>query len=346
MPKLAGLLSRVQARLAEVRAARAAEAAGGADQMASKTALLYNPPTKPQRPFEADYPDGNSDLSPAAGGSLLRRDMDGRPLTAGTVVGRTMVGGGDMPLPQGQIDQLAESLVGSRPQAVSQRELRGDSGRLTRSVDPVTGEIANTLTVNQNLSPELQQRVTAHELGHYIDDTAGQIETAGLSRELADVYNTLNTGRERATHRFGPQNAGYPKDEQPRELMAEAIRAYLADPNYLKTVAPQTAAAIRAAVNPNPRLRDIIQFNTVAPAAIGLSALAIPGDTEAGPRDVGGYEPEEFPRLEVLADHLDRVRLPIPLMEQPLNPLAELLRNVGRERPIQNRLLEIANIVL
>jgi hypothetical protein len=31
--------------------------------------------------------------------------------------------------------------------------------------------------------------------------------------------------------------------------MAEAIRAYMADPNYLKTVAPKTAAAIRAAVN-------------------------------------------------------------------------------------------------
>ena len=46
-----------------------------------------------------------------------------------------------------------------------------------------------------------------------------------------------------------------------REYIAEAIRAYLTNPNYLKTAAPRTAAAIRAAVNPNPRLNRIIQFN-------------------------------------------------------------------------------------
>jgi hypothetical protein len=48
-----------------------------------------------------------------------------------------------------------------------------------------------------------------------------------------------------------------------REYVAEAIRAYLVNPNYLKTVAPKTAAAIRAAVNGHPRLSRILQFNTV-----------------------------------------------------------------------------------
>lgn len=43
--------------------------------------------------------------------------------------------------------------------------------------------------------------------------------------------------------------------------MAEAIRAYMADPNYIKTVAPNVAARIRATVNDNPSLRDTIQFN-------------------------------------------------------------------------------------
>jgi hypothetical protein len=46
------------------------------------------------------------------------------------------------------------------------------------------------------------------------------------------------------------------------EYLAEAIRAYLANPNYLKTVAPMTAASIRATVNENPRLRGIIQFDS------------------------------------------------------------------------------------
>ncbi len=43
--------------------------------------------------------------------------------------------------------------------------------------------------------------------------------------------------------------------------MAEAIRAYLQDPNYLKTVAPNVAARIRGAINTTPDLNSIIQFN-------------------------------------------------------------------------------------
>jgi hypothetical protein len=61
----------------------------------------------------------------------------------------------------------------------------------------------------------------------------------------------------------------------PKELMGEAIRAYLTDPNYIKTVAPRTAAAIRAAVNAHPELSKIIQFNAVvgipAAGAVGAS---------------------------------------------------------------------------
>ena len=43
----------------------------------------------------------------------------------------------------------------------------------------------------------------------------------------------------------------------------------MADPSYLKTVAPKTAAAIREAVNSHPILSKIIQFNTLA----GLAAM-------------------------------------------------------------------------
>ena len=67
--------------------------------------------------------------------------------------------------------------------------------------------------------------------------------------------------------------------------MAEAIRAYLADPNYLKTVAPKTAAAIREAVNSHPILSKIIQFNTmVGPAAmIGIEPQSSPIPTQPTP---------------------------------------------------------------
>jgi hypothetical protein len=62
--------------------------------------------------------------------------------------------------------------------------------------------------------------------------------------------------------------------------MAEAIRAYMADPNYLKTVAPKTAAIIRAAVNSHPTLSKIIQFNAIA-APVAMGAI----DPRAGSND-------------------------------------------------------------
>jgi len=63
----------------------------------------------------------------------------------------------------------------------------------------------------------------------------------------------------------------------PREYMAEAIRAYMVDPNYIKTVAPQTAARIRQYVNSEPRLNHVIQFNSggspVPPAGASLAPV-------------------------------------------------------------------------
>jgi hypothetical protein len=63
--------------------------------------------------------------------------------------------------------------------------------------------------------------------------------------------------------------------------MGEAIRAYLADPNYLKTVAPKTAARIREAVNTHPTLSKIIQFNAIA----GTTGAAMPEADPDSPTD-------------------------------------------------------------
>ena len=53
----------------------------------------------------------------------------------------------------------------------------------------------------------------------------------------------------------------YPLQDVNRELWAQAIRAYMIDPNYMKTVAPNAAAVIRGAVNAYPELSKIIQFD-------------------------------------------------------------------------------------
>jgi len=115
-------------------------------------------------------------------------------------------------------------------------------------------------------------------LGHAFDELAGQIPIAGLNSELRQLYNTLNTGQERTTRLTGPQHRGYGDRDVPRELMAEAIRAYLVNPNYIKTVAPKTAARIRQYVNNNPRINQAIQFNSGG--AVPFGPLLIPVDQD------------------------------------------------------------------
>jgi hypothetical protein len=51
----------------------------------------------------------------------------------------------------------------------------------------------------------------------------------------------------------------------------------MADPNFLKTVSPSVAKRIRDAVNAHPRLKSIVQFNSMA------AALAAAGGTSLFP---------------------------------------------------------------
>lgn len=246
--------------------------------LASKMIPGYNPTPKPPRPFEADYPKGaEADVL----GKLLR-DIEGRRLRSsdetfarGTdetsngplLIGRGVLGGQDETIPQTQAayDALAKALTGSISQRVAPREIGGDPGRLKKIVDWKTGQPSYEVFLSNKLTEKQALRTHAHELGHAIDELAGQIPTEGLVKELEFVYNALATGQERTRNLTRPKDIGYRPAEVPREMMAEAIRAYMADPNYIKTVAPRTAAAIRAAVNENPRLNKKIQFNVLAP---------------------------------------------------------------------------------
>src|SRR5262249_57420998 len=122
------------------------------------------------------------------------------------------------------------------------------------------------------MGPDKAGMVYGHELGHVIEEIADQIPTKGLSGELKGVYNSLNNpnrargGLDAAptARPMTPQRLGYDRENVPREYMAEAIRAYMTDPNYLKTVAPKTAAANPSAVNPPPTLSNILPFHAGA----------------------------------------------------------------------------------
>lgn len=242
----------------------------------SRNAKMYNPPNRPQRAFDKDYPDvtGRHDAE-----GRLTHDIDGNPLTARYVAGRTVVGGGDEAIPKTELDTLSEAIFGSRISPVARREIRGDSGQFQVGAGPDGPEYR--LYFANDLSDAQIPRVGAHELSHGIDYfAAGRrgIPDDEIKRELAGVYDTLNNsnrsrdGAEAASwgQRARPQDFGYKGADIPAEHMAEAVRAYMADPNYLKTVAPKTAKRIREYVNSNPRLNKTIQFNANAPTGAAI----------------------------------------------------------------------------
>lgn len=259
-------------------AAKLAKGAKPLENLGSRVASLYDPPAKKPRPFHLDYPTGA--LGDEAGN--LKRDIEGRPLVARYIAGRRLVGGADTALSPTEIRSIGTQATGRPIAEVPQRGPTGlgsDMGRVTLNR---YSRLPEEIFISEKLNPRQSDKVIAHEVGHVIDQMAGEIPVAGLSRELAFVYDTLFTGRERTRNFTGPRHLQYRGDEVPREHIAEASRAYMVDPNWLKTVAPKTAARIREHVNSHPELSKIIQFNSLAAASIGGGSLLGAEKAEAG----------------------------------------------------------------
>ena len=252
-------------------------------------------------------------LSDPETGRLLY-DREGRALGAESVVGQRTVGGDDIAILPEEHAAITAAAIGKGHTAVEAGALpKGVVGKYVVAPGPNGPE--RSILVLKTLSKEEAIKVRAHEMGHMIDDLAGKIvghdrvaplrmiDQDGIKAELRWLYNDVNNPilqRDRAAGRaveqssskvyrgFGPEQIGYKKGiEADRELMAEAIRAYMANPNYMKTVAPKTAARIRAYVNEHKDLKHIIQFNSVVGTAGGAAgagaALGSDGsDTERG----------------------------------------------------------------
>jgi hypothetical protein len=271
-----------------VGATAAKAAAREAESLASRGATLYNGP-RTERLFSADYPHGHQ--ADAAGNLAL--DIDGNPLqVGGRIVGRCVAGGADQALSPAEFDAIAKAATGRDTATLPQSALGRNVGRVAvnrYSRLPTQVELSNKLT------PEQLPGVYGHEIGHVIDQMAGEIPTGGLTKELKALYDTGNNPnrmRDDPARPAGwgkpwtPQAAGYKGEDVPREWMAEAIRLYMANPSYLKEAAPETAKAIRKTVNSNPDLARIIQFNaTAAPIS------PLPGN------DPEKYEPTGTPGL-------------------------------------------------
>lgn len=241
--------------------------------MAMRRNSLYPIPSRDPRPFSADYKKG------AVGnvGDKLQFDIDGRPITAPMVAGRNTVGGSDVGWDAASIERLGTEAGGARFLDVP---LSNADGRI--SWNPKSGGWGNNdlrIELSNKLSEPQRGLAASHEVSHFVDEAAGQVSLSKVpKKELELMYHRQATGREYGGPKNDiletPQRNGYKGEDVSREYAAEAIRAYLADPNYLKSVSPNAAKVIRAAVNSDPYLSKWVQFNTAAGMLGGGAAVA------------------------------------------------------------------------
>jgi hypothetical protein len=124
----------------------------------------FDPPKKPERPFEADYPD----TIPADVGGRLTHDIDGRPLTAQRVVGRNVVGGRDEAFPADEFDALSNATTKYGTMNLPPGGKGAPFGLTHMDEDGPA-----IIFLSSALSKDRRRRVYAHELGHAIDELAG-----------------------------------------------------------------------------------------------------------------------------------------------------------------------------
>jgi hypothetical protein len=232
---------------------------------------LYEPPRKRPRPFAEDYPgDALADRQ-----GRLRHDIEGRPLGAEFVAGRRLLGKSDKRLSPDDIKKALEQLdinLNYRDPHTFREGVGGQYYDYNSPKGPPFGDI----NINTKYRSSDQDLIIAHEFGHAIDHFAGWFSDKLTSEEigeLRDVYSDLRGGWKKGVPRKQPEDFGYDVNKVNLELVAEGLRAYMANPNYFKTAAPKAAAKFRAAVNENPLLKKVIQLNSLG--AIGLAGAGI-----------------------------------------------------------------------
>jgi len=244
-------------------------AAGKAQKVSgylSRSGKIKDAPNLPQRPFESDFKAASGPY-----GSPLSTTIEGHPLTADFVAGRRTVGGADQGLSERDISDVAKALGISRVDGVPRSKMPdGAVGAYTGGVKPV-------IRLASDLMPEKVPSVFAHEVGHHLHEalplkSSGSIDAhaAGFRRVYQD-QNVPMTSR-KIDANVAPERYGYKGSDVNAEYWADALRAYIQNPNYIKSTAPKLAKELRDLVNNNPQLRKTIQLNQAAPA-VGAGLL-------------------------------------------------------------------------
>jgi len=242
--------------------------------VARSRSVGYNPPDMPQRALGNDYPNG---VRTDANGRITH-DIDGNPLNPGAMVaGRSQMDGAgafhDRGLDPASIERVGKDAGGAEFLEVARGGLPyKTAGTFKKGVNPETGDPQSEIRILSSQSPGNKDIIAGHEVGHAVDWLAKDVKINGISAELKTVYNELNN-LQRNGKPVTPETFGYKGDDVSREYMAEAMRAYMQNPNYFKSVAPKTAERIREQVNRNPMLKNVIQFNGVGGLMIGANKL-------------------------------------------------------------------------
>lgn len=113
----------------------------------------------------------------------------------------------------------------------------------------------------------------------------GTLDTKGIIRDMERIYHQGRTGR--SADGVRPKNLntakidGYSSADSLRGLAAEAFRAYIENPGWIKANYPKVAERLRRHVNTGPKIRDWVQLNTAMPVALAAGALAASDGSDA-----------------------------------------------------------------
>lgn len=140
---------------------------------------MYNPPPKPARPFAEDYKKGarTDELG------NLTHDIEGRPLqVGGRIVGRRVVGGADEALVPQEFDDLTKAALGRGPDILPPNEMGGNMGSVYVNK---YSRLPESLSLSNRLTADQRPKVYGHEIGHVVDQLAGEIPVKWIERRPA-----------------------------------------------------------------------------------------------------------------------------------------------------------------
>lgn len=122
-------------------------------------------------------------------------------------MGRSVVGGGDEAVPAAEFNAIAKEGTGRGTKIAPPSALRG-SGTVGQVVANHYTRLPDEVALSSKLTPEDLPGVYGHEIGHAIDQLAGEISTEELTLELKALYNVGNNPNRAHGNPKMPANRG------------------------------------------------------------------------------------------------------------------------------------------